>query len=165
MPPTLRMLIAQGALSHICQLDGPLGAGIHEPVAAHGVELGRRDHFGQLLHVRRLDVDNVEALVLDVEVPQVDTQVIAADECLPVTVHRNAVDVVGVGIGIRPARHSGDHRVVVGQPGQLQVTGVAEMCGGRSARGSTSAGNVCRSQVVGEVVLGHDLERLLEHLP
>ena len=159
------MLITQGALPHVGQLDGPLGAGVHEPVAAHGVELCGGDDLGQLLHVRRLDVDNVEALVLDVEVPEVDTQVVTADECLPVTVHRDAVDVVGVCVGIRPPRDGGHHGIVVSQPGELQVTGIAKLCAWDGARGTTSAGYVCRRQVVGKVVLRHDLERLLEHLP
>ena len=67
------MLITQRALSHVCQLDGPFGACIHEPVAAHRVELGGGDNLSQLFHVGGLDINNVEALVLDVEVPQVNT--------------------------------------------------------------------------------------------
>jgi hypothetical protein len=159
------MLIAQGALPHVGQLDGPLRAGVHEPVAAHGVELGRCDHLGQLLHVRRLDVDNVEALVLDVEVPQVDTQVVTADECLPVTVYRDAVDVVGVGVGVGPPGHGGHHGIVVGQPGELEVTGIAEVGAGQRAGGSAAASYVGRGKVVREIVLGHHLEGLLKHLP
>ena len=159
------MLIAQGALPHVGQLDGSLGASVHEPVAAHGVELGGRDDLGQLLHVRRLDVDNVEALVLDVEVPQVDAQIVTADECLSVAVHGDAVDVVGVGISICTPRHGGHHGIVMGQPGKLQVAGIAELCTRDRAWGAASTGNVCRSQVVREIVLGHDLERLLKHLP
>ena len=66
------MLIAESTLSHVRKLNGSLGTGIHEPVAHDGMKLGRGDDFGQLLHVRRLDVDNIKALVLDVQVPQID---------------------------------------------------------------------------------------------
>lgn len=152
------MLVAQGTLSHVCELDRSFGARVHEPVAAHRVELSRRDHLGQLFHVRRLDVDNVKALVLDVQIPQIDAQIIAADEGLPVTVHRDAVDVVGVGVGIRPPRHSGNHGIVVRQPRELQVAGIAELYVWHRARRPSSAGYVRGSQVVGEIVLGHDLE-------
>ena len=70
---TLGVLVTKGPLAHIGKLDGTLGARVHEPVAAHGMKLGSGDHFGQFFHVCRLDIHNVEALVLDVEVPQVDT--------------------------------------------------------------------------------------------
>lgn len=60
------MLIAESALSHIGELDRALGAGVHEPVTAGGMELGGGDDLGQLLHVCRLNIDNVEALVLDI---------------------------------------------------------------------------------------------------
>ena len=66
---TLSVLITKGILSHVCQLDRAFGARIHKPVAALGVELSSGDDLGQLLHVRWFYVDNVEALVLDVEVP------------------------------------------------------------------------------------------------
>ena len=79
------------------------------------MKFGRRDDLGQLLHVRRLDVDDVEALVLDVEVPEVDPKVVGADERLAVAVHRDAVDVVGVGVGVRLARHGRHDGVVVGE--------------------------------------------------
>ena len=42
------------------------------------MELSGRDDLGQLFHVSRLDVDDVEALVLNVQVPEVYTQIIAA---------------------------------------------------------------------------------------
>jgi len=84
---TLRMLIAKGTLPHIGQLDGSLGTSIHKPVAANGMELGCRDDLSELFHVRRLDVDYVEALVLDIEVPEVDPQVVTADECFAIAIH------------------------------------------------------------------------------
>ena len=162
---TLGMLVAKGALSHVCELDGALGAGIHEPVAAQGVELGSCYHIGQLLHVGWLDVDNVEALVLYVQVPEVDTQIITADERLPVAVHRNAVDVVGVRIGIRPARHGRHDGIVVREPWQLQLRCVAELWMRRGARGPAGPSGIRRCEVVREIILGHHLERLFKHLP
>lgn len=66
---TLGVFVTQRPLSHIRKLDCALGAGIHEPVTADGVELGRSDDFCEFLHIRGLDIHDVEALVLDVEVP------------------------------------------------------------------------------------------------
>ena len=67
--PTLRMLITERSLPHICQLDGSFAGGVHEPITAYRMELGSCDHLGKLLHVGGLDVHDVEALVLDVQVP------------------------------------------------------------------------------------------------
>lgn len=66
------MLVAQGTFSHISKLNSTLGAGIHEHVAAHGMEFGSSNDFSELFHVGWLDIDNVEALVLDVEIPKID---------------------------------------------------------------------------------------------
>ena len=44
------------------------------------MELGGGDDLRQLLHVRRLDVHEVEALVRDLQVPQVDPQVVRRQE-------------------------------------------------------------------------------------
>jgi len=139
---TLCMLITQSALSHICELDGSLGAGIHEPVAALGMKLGGRDNLGKFLHVCRLDIHNVEALVLDVQVPQVYAQIITTDERLSVTVDRNAVDVVGMSIGVRPARHCSNYCVVVREPRQLEIARIAEML--RQGAGRTPATSCIR---------------------
>lgn len=107
------VLVTQGPLSHIGKLDGSLGTGIHEPIAAGRMELGGRDHFRQLLHVRRLDIDDVETLVLDIKVPQVHAQVVATYECFSVAVDRDAVDVIGMGIGVRPPRDGGHDGIMV----------------------------------------------------
>ena len=37
------------------------------------MELCSRDDFREFLHVGRFDVNNVETLVLDIEIPQVNT--------------------------------------------------------------------------------------------
>jgi hypothetical protein len=136
---TLGVRVAQSPLAHVSQLDGSLAAGIHEPIAAHGVELCGGDDFGQLLHVGRLDVDNVEALVLNVEVPQVDAQIITADVRLAVAVDRNAIDVVGVGVGVNTARNGGNDRVVVGHAREGEVGDAAKVFAGGSDRTATSS--------------------------
>ena len=80
------MLVAKSTLTHICQLDRALRTCVHEPIAALGVELCSCNDLSQFLHVGRLDIDNIKALVLNVEVPEVDSEVIAADECLTIAV-------------------------------------------------------------------------------
>jgi hypothetical protein len=80
------VLVTERTLAHVGELDGALGAGVHEPVAAHGVEFRGRDNLCKLFHVRRLNVHDVEALVLDVQVPEVYAQVVTADEGLPIAV-------------------------------------------------------------------------------
>lgn len=162
---TFGMLITEGALAHIGQLDGSLGAGVHEPVAALRVELGGGDDFSQFLHVCGLDVDDVEALVLNIQVPEVDTQVVAADEGLAIAVDGYAVDVVGVGIGVGATRNGGDDSVVVCEAGQFEVTGILERGLRRGSRGAAAACNVTWCKVLRQVVFGDDLERLLKNLP
>ena len=68
---TFCVLVTKGTFSHIRQFDGALRACIHKPVAALRVELSSCDDLGQFLHISWLDIDNVEALVLDVQVPQI----------------------------------------------------------------------------------------------
>lgn len=164
MERTFCVLVAQSPLSHVGKLDSALGAGVHEPVAALRVELGGGDDFGELLHIGRLDVHDVEALVLDIKVPKIDAQVVAADVGLAIAVDRDAVDVVGVGVCICPPRYCGDDSVVVCEAGQLQVTGALEGRSRLRARGASSS-CACRRDIVGEIVLCYDLERLLEDLP
>lgn len=121
------MLIAQGTLSHVRELYGALGAGIHEPVAAEGVELGGCDDFGQLLHVCWLDIDNVEALVLNVKIPQVDAKVVAADEGLAIAIDGDAVDVICVGVRVGSTRYCGDNGIVMCEARELKVGSVSEV--------------------------------------
>lgn len=159
------MLVAESTLAHVGQLNRALGASIHEPVAALWVELRRSDNLRQLLHIRRLDIDNVEALILDVQVPEVYPQVIRRNEGLSVAVHRDAVDVVGVRIGVCSARHGRHNSIVVRQAWQLQIVCAVEvdvvLCADRTATTSSCAWG----QIVREVVLGNDLQRLLKDLP
>ena len=55
-----------------------------------------------LYHRGGLDIDDVKALIIDPEVPQVDPQVVGRDERLVVAVDRYRVDVVGVRVGEHP---------------------------------------------------------------
>lgn len=117
---TLRMLVAKGALPHIGQFDRALRAGIDKPVTADRVELSRCNDLRQLLHVCRFDIHNVETLVLDVEVPQVDSEIVTADKGLAITVHGDAIYMVGVSIGVSPPRYSCNNCVVMCQARQLE---------------------------------------------
>lgn len=113
------MFVAKSTLSHVSKFNGSLRAGIHEPVTASRMELCRSDHFCQLLHICRLYINNVEALVLDVEVPHVDAEVIAADKSLSIAINRYAVNMICVGIGIYTARYGGHNGVMVGHSRKL----------------------------------------------
>lgn len=53
------MPVTQGRRPHVAQPDCPFAAAVHEGVAVMGVELGRRDHLRELLHVGRLNVHDV----------------------------------------------------------------------------------------------------------
>lgn len=159
------MLVAQRTLAHIRELDGALRARVHEPVAAEGVELGGSDDLSQLLHVGGFDVDNVETLVLYVQVPQVDAQIVAADECLAIAVDRDAVDVVRVGVGVCSTGYGSNDGVVVGEARQLEVGGVFELRSREWSSSTSTARQVAGSGIVGQIVLCHNLERLLEDLP
>ena len=56
---TLGVPVTERRRPHVAQPDGPLAAAVHEGVAVVGVELGRRDHLRELLHVGRLDVHDI----------------------------------------------------------------------------------------------------------
>ena len=90
------------------------------------MEFGCRDDFGKLFHVRRFDVDYIKALILDVKIPKVDAQVIAADERFSIAVDRYAVDVVGMSVCVISARDGGDDSIVMGQPREFKGRCVAE---------------------------------------
>ena len=81
------------------------------------------DDFRQLLHIRWLDIHDIEALILNIEVPKIDAQVVAADKGLAIAVHGNAVDVVCVGVGIRLLGDCSDHGVMMRHSRQLEVRG------------------------------------------
>lgn len=56
---TLGMLVAEGRLSHVAELDGAFAAAVHEEVAVDGMEFGSGNDLGQLLHVHWLDIHDV----------------------------------------------------------------------------------------------------------
>lgn len=129
------------------------------------MELSCGDDLRQLLHVCRFDIHDVEALVLDIEVPEIDSQVVTADESLPIAVDRYAVDVVGVGIGVGSTRHCRNNSVVVRQAGELQIGCILELGSrGRTWRAAT-AGDVGGCDILGEVVLCNHLKGFLENFP
>lgn len=125
--PTFCMLVAQRTLTHISELDCSLGARIHKPVATCRMEFGSRNDLGQLLHVSGLDVNDVETLVLDVQIPEVYAKIVTAYESLAVAVDGDAVDVISMGICIGPARDGSHDSIVVRQPGQLEVAREPEL--------------------------------------
>lgn len=90
------------------------------------MKLGSRDDFSELFHIRWLDVDNVETLILDVEVPQIDAEVVTTYERLPIAIDGYAVYVVGMSICVISARNSGDDGIVVSQSGELEGRCVAK---------------------------------------
>lgn len=106
------------------------------------------DDFGQFLHVGRLDIDNVEALILNVEVPQVDAQVVTADECLAIAVDRDAVDVIGVGIGVYPSWNGCNDCVVVCHAWEVEVGGGAKVLGRSDRASSIGISRAGRGQVL-----------------
>ena len=108
------VLITEGTLPHVCKLNSSFRTGVHEPVAASRMKLCRRDDFCQFLHICRFDINNIEALVLDVEIPHVNPKIVTADKCLSITVNRYAVDMVCMGICIYAARYGGNDSVMVG---------------------------------------------------
>ena len=63
MRHTLCVSVAQCRVTHVRELDVAFRAAVHEEVAVYRVELGSSDDLGQLLHIRRLDVDDVFVIV------------------------------------------------------------------------------------------------------
>ena len=111
------MLIAQSALPHVCKLDRAFRACIHEPVAALWMKFCSSYDFGQLFHISWLNINNVEALILDIQVPEIYSQVVTADKCLSITVYRDAVDMVCVRIGIGSTRNCRYNCIVMCEAG------------------------------------------------
>lgn len=59
MPRTFGMLVAECPLPHVTQPHHPFACAIQEITAVSGVELSGSDDLGEVLHVGRLDVNNV----------------------------------------------------------------------------------------------------------
>lgn len=141
------MLIAQRPLAHICKFNRSLRAGVHKPIAAGGVEFGGGDDFRELFHIRGFYIDNVEALVLNVEIPQINPKVVTADERLPIAIHGDAVYVVCVGVGIRLSGYSGHDGIMMCHSGKLQHRGILERRA-RGPRGTSSTNRTGWSKLV-----------------
>jgi hypothetical protein len=124
--PTLGVLIAKCTLTHIGKLDGTLGAGIHEPVAGLRMELSSCNNFGQFFHVSWFDVDNVEALILDIQIPQIYSEIIATDEGLSITIDRDAVDMISMSVSICTTRNGCNYSIVMCHARKLEVCGTGE---------------------------------------
>lgn len=164
--PTFGVLVAQSLLPHVRKFYGTLAGRVHEPIATLRVKFSRCNDFCELFHVSRLDIDDIETLVLDVKVPQIYSQVIRADECLSITVDRDAVDVIGVCVGICSPWYRCNDSIMMCQSRKLQVGHTAEVVVRISDRTSSiRAASTRWCELRGEVVLGDDLERLFEHFP
>ena len=86
------MLIAERRRTHVPKLDRALAGAVHEDAAVQRMILRRRNHLrhasqsmgltawernlGQLLHIGGLDVEDVEALVADAQIPHIDPEVV-----------------------------------------------------------------------------------------
>lgn len=127
------------------------------------MELGGGNDLGQLFHVGGLDVHDVEALVLNVEVPQVDAQIVTAYKCFAVTVDGDAVDVVGVCVGVRSTGLGRDDGVMMGQTRELEHGGIFDRDLRRSRWPASDYPSGC--QVGREVVLRDDFKGLVKDLP
>ena len=97
------------------------------------MELGGRDDFSKLLHVSRFDVHDVctggdierkerkrrdekqrtEALVTDVQIPEVDTQIVCGNVCLLIGINGDRMDMISMCVGVNFARYGGDDVVLV----------------------------------------------------
>lgn len=113
------------------------------------MELCGGDDLGQFLHVGGLDVDDIKALVLDVQVPEIDAQVITADESLSIAVDRYAVDMVCMGVCIYPPGHGCDDCLMVRHSRELEGGGVLEGDARRRAGDATAADDAGRGEVAG----------------
>ena len=125
------------------------------------MEFGGCDDFGQFLHIRGFDIDDIEALILNVEIPKIDPEVITADEGFSITVNGDAVDVVGVGIGVGSARHRRNHCVMMCHARELQLLRVFELWWNGCASTTWSG----RSDFSSEIILCDDFKRFFKHLP
>src|ERR1700753_3523132 len=85
------------------------------------MKLRRCDDLCQLLHVRGLDIDDVEALVLDIEIQKIYPQVVGGDESLAIAVDGYAVDVISVSVRIDTARDGSNDSIVVGHSREFEI--------------------------------------------
>ena len=79
------------------------------------MELCGGNDLSQFLHVCWLYVHDVEALVLNIEVPEVDTEVVTADKGFSIAIDRDAIDMIGMSIGVVAPRYGSNNSVVVSE--------------------------------------------------
>lgn len=159
------VFIAQRSLSHIGEFDRSLGTRVHKPVAACRVEFSGRNHLRQLLHVGGFNIDNIETLVLDVEVPQIHSEVIAANEGFAITVDGDAIYVIRMGVGVCSSGDGGDDGIMVCHPRELQCRWIFERYTRSPGSATSSTDGTSGREIAGEIVFRDDLERLIKHLP
>lgn len=63
-------------------------------------ELAARDHFGDVIQVKRFDVEHCEPIVAAIQVPQIAAELVGRDESLVVAARRDRVQVVGVRLDV-----------------------------------------------------------------
>lgn len=131
------------------------------------MKLSSSNNLGELLHVGGFDIDYVEALVLNIEIPEVDTQIVTADEGFTIAVYRYAVDVICVSVRISSSGDGGNNGVMVRKARQLQIRRVPELLGCResSKAAAATAYRTSGCYIMGKVVLSHHFKRLFENFP
>jgi len=95
-----------------------------------------------------------EALIADPKVPQIHSQVVGRDIRFTIRVDRDRVDMVSMSVGIHLSRNGSNDVLMRNQSRQSELRG----CYPRDRSHS-------RSVSIRHVVLGHDLDLLLEDLP
>jgi hypothetical protein len=157
------VLIAKCTFAHVCEFDRPFRAGIHEPIATLRVEFCCSDNLCKFFHICRLDVHNIEALILNVEVPQIDSEVIATNKRLAITVDRYTVDMICVSICVGSPWDRSHDSIMMGHARHLQ--------GGCTSKdnvtwsGCSTSSYSRRCEITREIVFSHDFQGLLKDLP
>src|SRR5262249_2674408 len=78
-------------------------------------------------HVCWLDIHNVEALILNVQIPKINSKVVAADESLAIAIDRNTVDVISMSICVGFSGYGSHHCIVVSETREFEVGCCPEM--------------------------------------
>lgn len=70
------MPVAQGGHPHVAEAYEAFAGAVDEIVAVGRMEFSSRDDFSELFHVGRFNVDYVETLIRNIQMPQIDTQIV-----------------------------------------------------------------------------------------
>ena len=68
------MIITESRLAHVAQPYGSFAWWVDEEITFFRMELAGSDDLSQLLHVGRLDVNDVERLICYFHMPQIDPE-------------------------------------------------------------------------------------------